>query len=96
MDCRHTAQLQVAGERVFTELKIVCVWNKGIGGQGSFYRSQHELVFVFKVGDGPASIILGWAQVVATAPMSGTMPELMASRPVAMMTLPSIRQSSRW
>ena len=52
MDCRHTAQLQGAGERVFTALTIVCVRNKGIGGQGSFYRSQHELVFAFKVGEG--------------------------------------------
>jgi DNA modification methylase len=52
MDWRHMAELQAVGERVFTELKNVCVWNKGLGGQGSFYRSQYELVFVFKVGEG--------------------------------------------
>ena len=52
MDWRHMGELQAAGERVFTELKNVCVWNKGIGGQGSFYRSQYELVFVFKVSEG--------------------------------------------
>lgn len=51
MDWRHMAELQTAGEQVFSELKNVCVWNKGIGGQGSFYRSQHELVFVFKIGE---------------------------------------------
>ena len=53
MDWRHMMELQLAGELVFSELKNLCVWNKGIGGQGSFYRSQHELVFVFKVGSAP-------------------------------------------
>ena len=27
------------------------VWDKGTGGQGSFYRSQHELIGVFRVGE---------------------------------------------
>jgi len=38
---------------VFSELKNLCIWNKTNGGMGSFYRSKHELVFVFKVGTGP-------------------------------------------
>ena len=38
---------------VFSELKNLCVWNKTNGGMGSFYRSKHELVLVFKVGDAP-------------------------------------------
>jgi len=42
-----------AGEVVFTEFKNLCVWNKTNGGMGSFYRSKHELVFVFKVGTAP-------------------------------------------
>jgi DNA modification methylase len=29
------------------------VWNKTNGGMGSFYRSKHELVFVFKHGAAP-------------------------------------------
>jgi DNA modification methylase len=29
------------------------VWAKTNAGQGTFYRSQHELIFVFKNGDGP-------------------------------------------
>ena len=33
----------------------LCVWDKGSGGMGSFYRSQHELIFVLKKGR-PASI----------------------------------------
>ena len=39
-----------AGDAVYSELKNVCVWNKDNAGMGSFYRSKHELVFVFKVG----------------------------------------------
>jgi DNA modification methylase len=29
------------------------VWNKTNGGQGSFYRSQHELIGVFRAGAEP-------------------------------------------
>ena len=29
------------------------MWAKTNGGMGSLYRSQHELVFVFKAGTGP-------------------------------------------
>jgi DNA modification methylase len=50
MDWRHIGELLTAGRAVFSELKNLCVWNKTNGGMGSFYRSKHELVFVFKVG----------------------------------------------
>jgi len=50
MDWRHMGELQAAGLAVFSELKNLVVWNKTSPGQGSFYRSQHELIFVFKVG----------------------------------------------
>ena len=50
MDWRHTRELLEAGAEVFDELKNICVWAKTTPGQGSFYRSQHELVFVFKQG----------------------------------------------
>jgi DNA modification methylase len=52
MDWRHMRELLDAGEAVFTELKNLCVWNKTNGGMGSFYRSKHELIFVFKAGKG--------------------------------------------
>ena len=42
-----------AGAIAYTELKNICVWVKSNAGQGSFYRSQHELVFVFKHGTAP-------------------------------------------
>jgi DNA modification methylase len=50
MDWRHMTELLNAGSQVFTELKNLCVWNKTNGGMGTFYRSKHELVFVYKVG----------------------------------------------
>ena len=52
MDWRHMSELMAAGRQVFTELKNLCVWNKSNGGMGTFYRSKHELVFVYKVGTG--------------------------------------------
>jgi DNA modification methylase len=55
----HIGELIAAGESVFSELKNVCVWNKTNGGMGSFYRSKHELVFVFKVGRAPHTNTFG-------------------------------------
>lgn len=53
MDWRHMGELLQAGNATFDELKNVCVWNKTNGGMGTFYRSKHELVFVFKNGTSP-------------------------------------------
>jgi DNA modification methylase len=53
MDFRHLFELLSAGREVYTQLKNICVWNKDNGGMGSFYRSKHEFVCVFKVGDAP-------------------------------------------
>jgi DNA modification methylase len=50
MDWRHLRELLNAGHAAFDELKNLCVWNKTNGGMGTFYRSKHELVFVFKKG----------------------------------------------
>jgi DNA modification methylase len=50
MDWRHMAELLAAGREAYSELKNVCVWTKHNAGMGSLYRSQHELVFVFKHG----------------------------------------------
>ena len=52
-DWRHLSELLAAGKRVYGSLLNLCVWNKNNGGMGSFYRSQHELIFVFKSGKGP-------------------------------------------
>jgi DNA modification methylase len=53
MDWRHMGELLEAGVAVYDELKNVCVWVKTNPGQGSFYRSQHELIFVYKKGKEP-------------------------------------------
>jgi DNA modification methylase len=53
MDWRHLAELLTAGRRVYAELKNLCLWVKDNAGMGSLYRSQHELVFVFKHGTAP-------------------------------------------
>jgi DNA modification methylase len=53
MDWRHMGELLAAGQSVFSELKNLCVWNKTNGGMGTFYRSKHELVFVWKIGTAP-------------------------------------------
>ncbi len=51
IDWRHLPDMLAVGESLFTELKNLCVWNKTNAGMGSFYRSQHELVTVWKVGE---------------------------------------------
>ena len=53
MDWRHMGEILTAGNEAYTELKNLCIWAKTNGGMGSLYRSQHELVFVFKAGTGP-------------------------------------------
>jgi DNA modification methylase len=53
MDWRHLGEVLAATRNIYTEFKNLCVWNKNNGGMGSFYRSKHELVFVFKVGTAP-------------------------------------------
>jgi DNA modification methylase len=53
MDWRHMGEVMAAANGLYSELKNLCVWNKNNGGMGSFYRSKHELVFVYKVGTSP-------------------------------------------
>jgi hypothetical protein len=53
MDWRHLAEVTVAANDVFGELKNLCVWVKDNGGMGTFYRSRHELDFAFKKGVAP-------------------------------------------
>jgi DNA modification methylase len=53
MDWRHLRELLDAGEQNQLVLKNLVVWAKSNAGMGSFYRSQHELVCVFKYGDAP-------------------------------------------
>ncbi len=52
MDFRHAREILDAADGVYSQFKQLIVWDKGVGGQSAFYRSQHELVFVFKSGTG--------------------------------------------
>jgi DNA modification methylase len=53
MDWRHAHELQGAARQAGLEQKNLCIWVKDNGGMGAFYRSQHELVYVFKTGQKP-------------------------------------------
>jgi DNA modification methylase len=52
IDWRHLSTLQQAADDIYRELLNVCVWVKPNGGMGSFYRSRHELILVYKHGKG--------------------------------------------
>jgi DNA modification methylase len=53
MDWRHQHDLLTAALGIYRELKNLCVWVKDNAGMGSLYRSQHELIYVFKNGRAP-------------------------------------------
>ncbi len=50
MDWRHLSEALAAGTESYTDLKNICVWSKHNAGMGSFYRSQHALVLLYKNG----------------------------------------------
>jgi DNA modification methylase len=52
MDWRHLPELLNAARPLYSEWKNLLVWNKSNAGQGSFYRSKHEMIAVFKSGTG--------------------------------------------
>ncbi|HKM70367.1 MAG TPA: DNA methyltransferase [Stellaceae bacterium] len=53
IDWRHLPELLTAARPLYTAWKALLVWNKTNAGQGSFYRSKHELISVFKNGAAP-------------------------------------------
>jgi hypothetical protein len=53
MDWRHAQEMLDAAGPVFGAQLQLCVWDKGHGAMGTFYRSQHELVYLFKKGHAP-------------------------------------------
>lgn len=48
MDWRSIGALCAVGEAIGLELINICIWNKPTPGQGSFYRSAHEMIAVFR------------------------------------------------
>jgi DNA modification methylase len=53
MDWRHMREMLAAGDANYSELKNICIWNKTNAGMGTFYRSKHEMVFIWKNGSAP-------------------------------------------
>jgi DNA modification methylase len=53
MDWRHMGSVLAAEQGIYGQLLNLCVWNKSNAGMGSLYRSRHELVFVYRVGNAP-------------------------------------------
>lgn len=51
MDWRHVFEMETAGREVFSKFMNLAVWNKTNAGMGSFYRSKHELVFIYRCGN---------------------------------------------
>jgi DNA modification methylase len=52
-DWQHIAELMAAAKPVYGDTINIAVWVKSNAGQGSFYRSQHEFVGIFRVGETP-------------------------------------------
>lgn len=53
MDWRHSWHMTQAAAYIYGSPvpKQLCVWNKDVMANGSFYRSNHELCFIFKSGE---------------------------------------------
>lgn len=52
IDWRHVHILERVCQKIYDVQLNLCVWVKSNGGMGSFYRSQHELILVFRNGPG--------------------------------------------
>lgn len=49
---QQMSELLSAGIQIYGTPIDLCVWAKGKASRGSFYQSRHELIFVFKNGNG--------------------------------------------
>jgi hypothetical protein len=95
-DWRHIDEMLLAGRRIFSELKNVVVWNKTNAGMGSFYRSQHELIFVWKKGRAKSINNVQLGKHGRTAAMCGPTRAPTRSVQLANRTWPCTLQSNRW
>lgn len=80
MNWRHVGELFEVGTIAFDAFKNLYVWNKSNGGMGAFYRSKHELVFVFKRGSAKHVSNFGRAMEDVTEQMFGTISVLRPAR----------------
>ena len=96
-DWRHIAELMAAAKPVYGDTINIAVWVKSNAGQGSFYRSQHEFVGVFRVGAGATSkqcrARAAWAFALERLALRRS--ELLPCRPHGGASLASVRQAGR-
>ena len=96
-DWRHIAELMAAAKPVYGDTINIAVWVKSNAGQGSFYRSQHEFVGVFRVGTGATSkqcrARAAWAFALERLALRRS--ELLPCRPHGGASLASVRQAGR-
>lgn len=52
IDWRRNYELQAVCKKLFPKFINLAVWAKKQGGMGTFYRSQHELCFIYQNGTG--------------------------------------------
>lgn len=55
MDWKHVNEISTAG-KIYSDFKNMIVWNKTNAGMGSFYRSKHELIFMYENDVDPNSL----------------------------------------
>lgn len=53
IDHKHLREMLNAGAVAYADQLNICIWNKGMGGMGSLYRSAHEMVVVSRATPGP-------------------------------------------
>lgn len=51
IDHHHVDQLIAAAQPLYGVRIHICVWNKSNAGMGSLYRSKHEFIAVYRVGE---------------------------------------------
>ncbi|MDD3012278.1 MAG: site-specific DNA-methyltransferase [Candidatus Gastranaerophilales bacterium] len=53
MDWRHMQEILEAGLSAYSSIINLAIWDKITAGMGSYLRSQHELIYIFKNGTAP-------------------------------------------
>src|SRR5215472_1477074 len=84
IDWRHLPELLAAARPLYANWKNLLVWNKTNAGQGSFYRSKHELIAVLKNGTASHVNNSGSAPTGGIAPTCSIIPvSIVCTRPGA-------------
>ena len=94
-DWRHIAELIAAATPVYGDTINIAVWVKSNAGQGSFYRSQHEFIGVFRVGQAPHLMSARAAWAFALERVALRRRERVPGRPHGGASLASLRQARR-